>query len=131
MQTSPTASDETGDTEREQQMSSMKEQSWIVVSTGTSLQGDMHKHIDFPNAQMALDYIRQMPYSVVDVSADVSDAIDVDWTDDGETKGLFDGYDESVKTRAMQMLDELFTNARNAEEEFIIDELMRVVTEGA
>lgn len=131
MQTSPTASDETGDTEREQQMSKMKEQSWIVVSTGTSLQGDMHKHIDFPNAQMALDYIRQMPYSVVDVSADVSDAIDVDWTDDGETKGLFDGYDESVKTRAMQMLDELFTNARNAEEEFIIDELMRVVTEGA
>lgn len=131
MQSSPTAPDETGDTESERDMSKMKETTWIVVSTGTSLQGDMHKHIDFPNAQMALDYIRQMPYEVRDVSSDVQDAIDTDWTDDGETQGLFDGYDASVKTRAMQMLDELFTNARNAEEEFIIDELMRVVTEGA
>lgn len=107
----------------------MKETTWIVVSTGTSLQGDMHKHIDFPNAQMALDYIRQMPYEVRDVSSDVQDAIDTDWTDDGDKKRLFES--DELTSIAQTMLDELFTNARNAEEEFIIDELMRVVTEGA
>lgn len=128
MQSSPTASDETGETESERDMSKMKEQSWIVVSTGTSLQGDMHKHIDFPNAHMALDYIRQMPYSIVDCSADVSDAIDVDWTDDGDQKRLFES--EEIQSLAESMLDAMFTNARNADEEMIIDELQRVISEG-
>lgn len=127
MQSSPPASDETGDTKEREAMSKMKEQTWLVLCTGTSLQGEMFKHIDFPNTKMALDYIRQMPYEVRDASADVHEAIHEEWTDDGK-KPLFD--DPRVQSLAETLLDDMFTNARNDDEEQIIDTLQRIVAEG-
>lgn len=88
MQSSPTAPDETGDTEREQHMNDkptkMKEVTWVRFIVGDAIQGEIKTTIDFPDAKMAADYIRQMPYLVDASSSDVIDYITQDWTDDSE-----------------------------------------------